>query len=79
MTDKKFKHELIKRHALSTTIYDEGGMAQTFLPFKHLKEDVEYQRLYELKYLKKVILADFFEDIEGMGLEFGKEDFVDEA
>ena len=33
------------------------------------------QRVYELKYLQKVVLADIIGDIDSMGIEFNKEDF----
>lgn len=32
-------------------------------------------KAYEIKYLKKLILADDFSDIEALGIEFNKEDF----
>jgi hypothetical protein len=33
--------------------------------------------VYEIKHLQKVSLADIFGDIEGLGIEFSKEDFLD--
>lgn len=66
----------IKRHALNSIIYDEAGDAQSELPFIHKKEDKMYQKTYELKYLKKTIMGDYFNDIEDLGIEFNKdEDF----
>ena len=40
-SDRSFRLEMIKRHALGTAIYDEGGQAETFLPFVHSRNDVQ--------------------------------------
>ena len=39
-TDINYKRELLKRHALGTAIYDEGGEGQSVPPFKHTSEDL---------------------------------------
>ncbi len=77
-TDKNYRRELIKRHALGSSIYDEDGDSEySSIPFRHNEEDIQYQKVYEIKNLQKVSLADIFEDIEGLGIDFAKEDFVD--
>ena len=78
-SDKSFRRDLIKRHALGSAIYDQGESGYQQLPFKHNEDDIQYQRAYEIKHLQKVALADIFGDIEGLGIEFAKEDFVDPA
>lgn len=65
---------MIKRHALGSSIYEEGD---TLLPFNHTIDDVKIQKVYEIKCLQKVVLADIIGDIDGLGIEFGKEDFID--
>lgn len=76
-TDKNYRRELIKRHALGSSIYDEGDSDYSSIPFRHNEDDNQFQKVYEIKNLQKVSLADIFGDIEGLGIDFAKEDFVD--
>lgn len=39
LKDDNLRKEYIKRHALNSIIYDEGGEAQVYPPFIHKKED----------------------------------------
>ena len=64
---------MIKRHALGNVINEHDSP----LPFKHSEEDVKYQKAYEIKALKKVSLVDTLGDIEGFGIEFKPEDYVE--
>lgn len=72
-TDIQKRRELIKRHALCNSIYEEGELPG--LPFKHKKEDEDYLRAYEIKYLQKTVMADTIGDIESLGVQLTKEDF----
>lgn len=74
-TDKVLRKELLKRHSLCSQIYEDGSSGQTSIPFKHNQADVDFQKAYDLKYVSKLVLADTLGDIEGLGIEFGKEDF----
>lgn len=47
-TDASFRREMIKRHALGSSIYEEGD---TLLPFNHTIDDVKIQKVYEIKCL----------------------------
>ena len=80
-TDKVFRKELIKRHALGSIIHDEsapGTDQSSPLPFKFSKDDSTFQKAYEIKALQKLALTDVLGDLEGLGIEFGPEDFVDQ-
>lgn len=76
-TDPIKRQDLIKKFALGSAIYDEGTEGPQLLPFKHSQDDVSYLKAYELKYLKKLTLKDLIGDIEGLGIQFDKEDFED--
>ena len=77
-TDKNFRRELIKRHSLYTQIYEDGASEQAMIPFKHDFNDISYQKAYELKYMRKFVMADSIGDIEGLGVQLGKDDFEKE-
>lgn len=49
------------------------------IPFLHNKVDTDFVNAYDIKYMSKLVLADTLEDIEGLGVEFGKEDFEKEV
>jgi len=75
--DPSKRQDLIKKFALGSAIYDEGTEGPQLLPFKHSQEDVNFLKAYELKYLKKLTLKDVIGDIEGLGIQFEKEDYED--
>ena len=53
--------------------HDSSGTA---LPFKYNKDDTLFLKAYEIKAIQKRALADILGDLEGLGIEFGPEDFV---
>jgi hypothetical protein len=50
-SNKEYRRELIKTHALGLSIYDEGSENQAAIPFVHTQEDLDYLKAYEIKYL----------------------------
>ena len=76
MKDTAYRQELLKRHILGLTLYDEGNeLNDTNPPFVHSKDDKLFIKAYQLKYLQRTVLADTIGDLDNLNVQFGKEDF----